>query len=333
MEFNLERHRDISDSINIRPWLKFVSTGNHDFLYKVFFNKTEICYDIMVSNGYQLLKESLTEEQFREKCKMFNPNIEANCGSLLTHLENGLFNGVENKSLNVAVRDDVWDISLKFKVLSSIPFIWTFSLHMCTTEEISNTLFDPTYVMLNELLRRQQELYILLEKKDREIQDYRDNGAVITRKHLQTLPFDRKAFENVSNLNKDFISSCSSSTSNFTVLSNDATKNIYRSIMMNKQSDQSQLAGQRDPVDPLKRPTFDTLSQQTPLVPNLPSWNEAGRLPKSIVNEEEVDVNLPITTGLTPEKDKEKERREALRRRLEDESERKNKKKKRKLKI
>ena len=41
--------------------------------------------------------------------------------------------------------------------------------------------------MATELNRRQQELFHLLERKDREIQDYKDQGSVVSRSLFKAL--------------------------------------------------------------------------------------------------------------------------------------------------
>lgn len=65
--------------------------------------------------------------------------------------------------------------------------------------------------MTVELLRQQKELMKTIAKKDKEIKDYKENGATISRsnyivttisviliiiEHLETLPFDELAFKN-----------------------------------------------------------------------------------------------------------------------------------------
>ena len=71
--------------------------------------------------------------------------------------------------------------------------------------------------MTVELLRQQKELIKTINKKDKEIQDYKENGAVISRskkmidrhfvisdctEHLETTPFDEYVFNNEMTLTK-----------------------------------------------------------------------------------------------------------------------------------
>ena len=47
--------------------------------------------------------------------------------------------------------------------------------------QFSDLILHPVLVMLQELTRRQEELYKLLQKKDREIEDYKDQGVTVSR--------------------------------------------------------------------------------------------------------------------------------------------------------
>ena len=47
--------------------------------------------------------------------------------------------------------------------------------------KVAKHLVEPLTIISAELNRRQQELFYLLERKDREIQDYKDQGVVTSR--------------------------------------------------------------------------------------------------------------------------------------------------------
>lgn len=47
--------------------------------------------------------------------------------------------------------------------------------------KVAKHLVEPLTIISAELNRRQQELFYLLERKDREIQDYKDQGVVASR--------------------------------------------------------------------------------------------------------------------------------------------------------
>jgi len=48
--------------------------------------------------------------------------------------------------------------------------------------QLTDHLIMPLFSMVGELCRRQSELIKLLGRKDREIQDYKDHGATVSRR-------------------------------------------------------------------------------------------------------------------------------------------------------
>ena len=76
--------------------------------------------------------------------------------------------------------------------LAGCEFIWEFSPTQSDPITYYNTLTKPMAGCLSLLLRNQSRLVQLLEAKDQEIQDYTLNGAVLSRKSLQTTIFDPK---------------------------------------------------------------------------------------------------------------------------------------------
>jgi non-homologous end-joining factor 1 len=58
--------------------------------------------------------------------------------------------------------------------------------------------------MTVELLRQQKELISIINKKEKEINDYKENGAVISRAHLITTPFEETSFNNQMITSKKF---------------------------------------------------------------------------------------------------------------------------------
>ena len=48
--------------------------------------------------------------------------------------------------------------------------------------QVSNHLITPLLSIIGELCRRQSELIKIISKKDREIQDYKDQGTTVSRR-------------------------------------------------------------------------------------------------------------------------------------------------------
>ena len=76
--------------------------------------------------------------------------------------------------------------------LAGCNFKWEFSPTPADPIKFYDTITEPTIGCLTLLLRNQSRLVQLLEAKDQEIQDYTLNGAVLSRKSLQTTIFDPK---------------------------------------------------------------------------------------------------------------------------------------------
>ena len=76
--------------------------------------------------------------------------------------------------------------------LAGCDFKWEFTAMRAHPTKFYATITEPTIGCLTILLQNQSRLVQLLEAKDQEIQDYTLNGAVLSRKSLQTTIFDPK---------------------------------------------------------------------------------------------------------------------------------------------
>ena len=76
--------------------------------------------------------------------------------------------------------------------LAGCEFKWEFSPILTDPMNLYTRLTEPIIGLSRVLLRNQSRLVQLLEAKDQEIQDYTLNGAVLSRKSLQTTIFDPK---------------------------------------------------------------------------------------------------------------------------------------------
>ncbi|KTG46231.1 hypothetical protein cypCar_00014346, partial [Cyprinus carpio] len=83
------------------------------------------------------------------------------------------------------------NLTVKLKSeLAGLPFYWEFR---CTTTPVGvvcRHLVRPLLAVSRVLQRQVEDLAALLARKDAEIQDYQENGAVLSRARLQTEPFE-----------------------------------------------------------------------------------------------------------------------------------------------
>ncbi|CAM9691805.1 unnamed protein product [Lampetra planeri] len=78
--------------------------------------------------------------------------------------------------------------------MSGVPLRWEFRLSPAEHPTVWDELVAPALGMLRMLSRESAELRACIRRKDAEIADYRDSGARVSRKHLETKPFDDGAF-------------------------------------------------------------------------------------------------------------------------------------------
>ncbi|TNM93689.1 hypothetical protein fugu_001865 [Takifugu bimaculatus] len=100
------------------------------------------------------------------------------------------------------IRQDDGDLRVKLKSeLAGLPFYWEFHcslspVTLCFCFQACAQLVRPLLAM-NHLLQRQvMDLEDLLVRKDAEIQDYKENGASLSRERLQTSVFEEQTFRN-----------------------------------------------------------------------------------------------------------------------------------------
>lgn len=86
----------------------------------------------------------------------------------------------------------------KIKLLKSFEggrFKFELNLSKGTTEEFWENITKPLYLSSIELMRRQNILLDLVKKKDREIAEYKAEGAELLRKNIETKVFDENQLE------------------------------------------------------------------------------------------------------------------------------------------
>ncbi|GCB67114.1 hypothetical protein scyTo_0012101 [Scyliorhinus torazame] len=85
-------------------------------------------------------------------------------------------------------------ISLRSE-LSGVPFYWIFHCTEAPLSMVSRHMICPLLNMMRALHRQTQDLMLLLERKDAEIRDYKENGATLSRDRLETKTFSPEEFK------------------------------------------------------------------------------------------------------------------------------------------
>lgn len=99
----------------------------------------------------------------------------------------------DSESLISLTRHEDGNITMNLKSeLAGLPFYWEFHFTPAPVTVVCAQLVRPLLVMSQLLQRQVDQLGGLLMRKDAEIQDYRENGATLSRERLQTDAFEEQ---------------------------------------------------------------------------------------------------------------------------------------------
>ncbi|XP_075213219.1 non-homologous end-joining factor 1-like [Lycorma delicatula] len=175
---------------------KRIMIDDKDFIIRT--SVTENKYDILLSDFSKVWSEILTEEQILERCKEMNPLYEAEPVILIKRI----FELIDPKQLQIKkeLLKTGNQLTLNFiSYLKGIIFKFQFILTLTTPEKLCQHLTFPLIQMIEELQAREKMLFNLLAKKDAEINEYKMEGAKISRQSVITEPFNEQKFlENCS---------------------------------------------------------------------------------------------------------------------------------------
>lgn len=159
-------------------------------------------YRFTLTNLASMYEEVLSDCEAMAICKRLNPNVEVpEVVDLIQQIDEMLQCDKTEKTVTI---DDNGTLSVMkldsqetCKVimngeLAGCDFKWEFKPTKTDPFTFYSTITEPAVGCLTLLLRNQSRLVQLLEAKDQEILDYTLNGAVLSRKSLQTTFFDPK---------------------------------------------------------------------------------------------------------------------------------------------
>ncbi|EDV28306.1 Non-homologous end-joining factor 1 [Trichoplax sp. H2] len=233
MAAEMEWRRNRQGDLNSQSWHPF-EINSKVYLIKSYFSEEdyEVC---LYDPNYGLWSERLDQMDIRKRCKVLNPNVEAPLHQILKHISKSI--EIQKPDINYSLEfqdNQEGDQMVMFSfstLLAGLPFNWTFHCELAHLQELDLHLIQPLWMMISELLRRQEELKKIIVNKDREIDDYKSTGARCSRKQLETSKFDEKSFTNEMITSKDFEDQIRTGTSKFV-----ATKvsELYKQLMIKK---------------------------------------------------------------------------------------------------
>ncbi|XP_062417566.1 non-homologous end-joining factor 1 isoform X2 [Pungitius pungitius] len=189
-----------SDVLLRRPWLP-VSIGGCQLLAKSWFGETA-AYHVLLTDVSCVWEERMDSSAIQRRAKELNRRLQATAEAFFSQLcdvvrpcltgSDGPPDGDAHFSLT---RQQDGNICIKLKSkLAELPFYWEFHCTPAPVPVVCNQLVRPLLAMSHLLQRQVEQLGGLLGRKDAEIQDYRENGATLSRERLQTDIFEKETY-------------------------------------------------------------------------------------------------------------------------------------------
>ncbi|XP_022063871.2 non-homologous end-joining factor 1 [Acanthochromis polyacanthus] len=177
-----------------RPWLP-VSISGCQLLAKSWFGET--AYRVLLTDMQGMWEERMDTADIQSRAQELNRRLRAPVKAFFSHLCEVVqpylsgAAGRANREAQISLdRRDDGSVSLRLKSeLEGLPFYWEFHCTPAPVALVCVQLVRPLLVMSRLLQRQVDQLGGLLVRKDAEIQDYRENGATLSRERLQTDAF------------------------------------------------------------------------------------------------------------------------------------------------
>lgn len=182
-----------------RPWLP-VSISGCQLLTKSWFGET--AYHVLLTDMHCVWEERMDAAAIQQRSQELNRRLRAPVKAFFSHLcevvqpcltgSDGRVDGEAQISLT---RQEDGDIRMKLKSeLAGLPFYWEFHCTPAPVTVVCAQLVRPLLAMSHLLQRQVEQLGGLLGRKDAEIQDFRENGATLSRERLQTDVFEEQTY-------------------------------------------------------------------------------------------------------------------------------------------
>uniref|UniRef100_UPI0037E97FE5 non-homologous end-joining factor 1 n=1 Tax=Semicossyphus pulcher TaxID=241346 RepID=UPI0037E97FE5 len=184
------------DALLQRPWLP-VSISGCRLLAKSWFG--EASYHVLLTDMHCVWEERMDSASIQKRAQELNRRLRAPVNAFFSHLCEVVqpsltgSNQRQGGKAQISLTRQEGNISMKLKSeLAGLPFYWEFHCTPAPVTVVCVQLVRPLLAMSHLLQRQVQQLGGLLVRKDAEIQDYRENGATLSRERLQTDVFEEQ---------------------------------------------------------------------------------------------------------------------------------------------
>ncbi|XP_061635337.1 non-homologous end-joining factor 1 [Phyllopteryx taeniolatus] len=189
-----------TDVLLQKPWLP-VSIDGCQLLAKSCFGDTR--YQILLTDLHCVWEETLHSTAIQSRAQELNKRLQAPVKAFFSHLcelvqpcLSGSSRLPKDEAGISVMQLDGGDLSLRLKSkLLGLPFYWEFRCTPAPITVVCLHLVQPLLSMSHVLNRQVEQLEGLLARKDAEIQDYKENGATLSRARLQTDIFERHIYK------------------------------------------------------------------------------------------------------------------------------------------
>lgn len=157
---------------------------------KVFFkcNFEDNCIKYFLYNLKEIWSENCSIDEITQRAKNLNPLINYQSDIVIETLKFGTPTTV---SIDSAKHNQ--SVVLKYYIQER-PFKFCWNLKPLNIDEFQKTIINPLFLSIHFLAEQIEELKKTIKKKDIEIKQYKDEGAVLARKTVATEVFDEDAF-------------------------------------------------------------------------------------------------------------------------------------------
>ncbi|XP_017296987.1 non-homologous end-joining factor 1 isoform X2 [Kryptolebias marmoratus] len=189
----------IEDVLLRRPWLP-VRISGCQLLTKSWFG--DAAYRILLTDMHCVWEERMDAAAIQSRAQELNRRLRASVEAFFSHLcevaqpclSGGAGRAGGEAQISLTRQDD-GSISVRLKSeLAGLPFYWEFHCSPAPGALACAQLVRPLLVMSRLLQQQVEQLGGLLVRKDAEIQDYRENGATLSRERLQTEVFEELTY-------------------------------------------------------------------------------------------------------------------------------------------
>ncbi|KAG7467391.1 hypothetical protein MATL_G00152810 [Megalops atlanticus] len=185
-----------------QPWVP-VCVGGVQLLAKSCFGNT--AYRLLFTDMECVWEEEMSAGAIQDRARDLNRRLRAPVSAFFAHLcavarpclsgqgDAGEESDQNEAQFTLSRSTDGLMVRLKSE-LAGVPFYWEFLCTPASVAVVCSHLVRPLLAMSRLLQRQVGELAALLARKDAEIQDYKENGAVLSRGRLLTDVFEEQTY-------------------------------------------------------------------------------------------------------------------------------------------